>query len=261
MSNLKFIYPQWSPSSNVKALVTTRVGGGSKGPYSGLNLATHVGDDLRDVILNRNLLSKNLPASPIWLNQVHGVTVFDASKNNFFNDPVTADAVVTTQSNQVLSIMTADCLPILFAHKEGLVVGAAHAGWRGLCGGIIENTISELMNQLSAKGVDAKISDLSVWLGPCIGQKHFEVGQDVFDAFMFADANKGDISSCFSPLATSGKYLADLHSLAKIRLKHLGIQDISETQSCCFEEKENYFSYRRDKVTGRFATLIWIEPK
>ena len=261
MRNLKFEFPQWNAPANVKSMVTTRGGGFSRGAYSEFNLATHVGDDFEAVMRNRNLLGQYLPSSPIWLNQVHGVSVFNAVDVTISEVPPNADAVVTNKPNQVLSIMTADCLPILFAHKSGVVIGAAHAGWRGLCNGVIENTVSEMIKVLNQMEIRNNPADILVWLGPSIGQNDFEVGREVFDSFMNVAKDPNRVNSCFRPQATSGKYLADLHKLAKIRLSELEIANISETSDCCFKQKENYFSFRRDKVTGRFASLIWIDSK
>lgn len=261
MNSLKFEFPQWDVPTNVKSMVTTRSGGFSMGAYSEFNLAMHVGDEVEVVERNRNLLVQHLPSNPIWLNQIHGVTVFNAIDESTFDVPPDADAVVTNKPNQVLSIMTADCLPILFTHKDGVVIGAAHAGWRGLCNGVIENTVSEMIKVLNQMDIGNNPQDILVWLGPSIGQNYFEVGQEVFDSFMSVARDQNKVKSCFKSHITSGKYLADLHGLAKIRLSELGITKIYESSNCCFKQKENYFSFRRDKVTGRFASLIWISPK
>ena len=260
MSNeIELIQPDWSTPSKVKSLLTTRVGGYSKDGFSSFNLATHVGDDLESVQKNRELLTRHLPSNPIWLNQVHGIEVFNATE--FSNNELvpTADAIVTNKSKQVLAILTADCAPILFASKNGSVVGAAHAGWRGLCAGVIENTVDKIKVLLDSMKLSDEKDDISVWLGPSIGPKRFEVGQEVFDSFIKSDGHKGDVSSCFTSLCISGKYLADLHALAKIRLSYLGIKKVYEDTHCCFEDERYYFSYRRQSVTGRFASLIWIE--
>lgn len=256
---IELTQPEWPTPTKVKSLLTNRVGGFSKNGFSSFNLATHVGDDIESVQKNRELLANYLPSQPIWLNQVHGIEVFNAVE--LLNSDVvpTADAIVTNKSKQVLAIMTADCVPILFTSKNGSVVGAAHAGWRGLCGGVIENTVEKINVLLDSMKLSNEKEGIAVWLGPSIGPKRFEVGREVFDSFIRADAHKGDVSSCFTSLGVSGKYLADLHALAKIRLSYLGINKVYEDSRCCFEDERHYFSYRRESVTGRFASLIWIE--
>ena len=257
--SIKLVTPNWPAPKNVRSIETTRSGGFSKDEFAGFNLATHVGDDPRRVEMNRELLRKYLPSNPVWLNQVHGVAVWNDLQNIGTNEAPTADAAVTNKPNQVLSIMTADCLPILFATTDGSVVGAAHAGWRGLCGGVIEKTVDSIHQHLKEMNIEPNNEELIVWLGTSIGRQNFEVGQEVLDAFLQEDKAKSDIASCFKQANVSGKYLADLHGLAKIRLANLGITRIYGDSHCCFDDKENYFSYRREKTTGRFATLIWIE--
>lgn len=238
----------------IQAFCTTRQGGISKSPFNSLNLGLNAGDDSADVLQNRSIVRSKLPSEPLWLKQIHGVTVSTpASRNSLGNGPFEADAAVTNIPNEVLAILAADCMPVLFASSSGEVIGAAHAGWRGLSGGVLENTIDEMI----ALSPGLTISDISVWLGPAIGPSAFEVGEDVLHAF--AEQGKGIISKAFIPIdGTPGKYLADLYLLARDRLNTLGIEQITGGEFCTVSSPERFFSYRRDKVTGRFASLIWI---
>jgi YfiH family protein len=238
----------------VHSFVTTRQGGISNPPYESLNLAAHVGDQLPRVIANRQILKKHLPTDPIWLNQTHSVQVSTPnSRSQVLKGPFDADAAVTNIPDEVLVIMTADCLPVLFSTADGAVVGVAHAGWRGLCDGILENTISEILKlapQVSA-------SDLIAWFGPAIGPESFEVGEDVRERFQETGLHSDAI--CFVPIANKpGKYLANIYELARDRLQAQGLQSIYGGDLCTVGNPEQFFSYRRDGVTGRFASLIWI---
>lgn len=238
----------------IQAFCTTRQGGISKSPFNSLNLGLNAGDDSADVLQNRSIVRSELPSEPLWLKQIHGVTVSTpASRNSLGNGPFEADAAVTNIPNEVLAILAADCMPVLFASSSGEVIGAAHAGWRGLSGGVLENTIDEMI----ALSTGLMISDISVWLGPAIGPNTFEVGEDVLQAF--AQQDQGILSKAFIPIdGTPGKYLADLYLLARDRLNTLGIEQITGGEFCTVSSPERFFSYRRDKVTGRFASLIWI---
>lgn len=251
---MKFIRPQWQAPSSVRALSTTRVGGVSQAPYSSLNLGDHVGDELHQVLKNRELLRAQLPSEPIWLKQVHGIAVSTPQSRTISSDGnIEADALVTNLPNEVLAILTADCLPVLFAAKDGSVIGAAHAGWRGLCSGVLENTVKEML----ILGDHLVASDLCVWLGPAIGPDAFEVGEDVYEAF----ANSGIelASDDFVPIVGKpGKYLANLYALASTRLRAVGVIEIDGGQMCTFHDNQQFFSYRRDGVTGRSASLLWI---
>lgn len=254
---LNQIEPNWAVSQQIEAFCTTRQGGLSKSPFNSLNLGLNAGDDLADVLQNRSILKSVLPAEPLWLKQTHGITVSTpGSRSADGNRPFEADASVTNIPNEVLAILTADCMPVLFASRSGDVVGAAHAGWRGLSGGILENTIKEMV----ALSPGLAISDVSVWMGPAIGPSAFEVGEDVLHAF--AQQGQEILSRAFIPIAgTPGKYLADLYLLARDRLNTLGIVQIDGGEFCTVNDPERFFSYRRDKVTGRFASLIWITEK
>lgn len=248
--NLLFIQPKWDVPSHVQSLVTTREGGISESPYHSLNLGDHVGDLPANVIFNRGLLRKHIPAEPIWLTQVHGATVSTPS-----NPTREADAIVSNIPGEVLAIMTADCLPALFSTQSGTVIGAAHAGWRGLCQGVLENTVQSMR----ALANDSK-EPILAWLGPAIGPTAFEVGLDVIEAF--EASNVPYPSNAFIPIVEKpGKYLANLYLLAQSRLKTVGIEKITGGEFCTVNQSNHFFSYRRDGVTGRFASLIWIEPK
>jgi YfiH family protein len=251
---MSFIKPIWPAPDWVHSFVTTRQGGISNPPYESLNLAAHVGDQLPRVIANRQILKKHLPTDPIWLNQTHSVQVSTPnSRSQVLKGPFDADAAVTNIPDEVLVIMTADCLPVLFSTADGAVVGVAHAGWRGLCDGILENTISEILKlapQVSA-------SDLIAWFGPAIGPESFEVGEDVRERFQETGLHSDAI--CFVPIANKpGKYLANIYQLARDRLQVQGLRSIYGGDLCTVRNSEQFFSYRRDGVTGRFASLIWI---
>jgi YfiH family protein len=251
---LNRIQPSWIVSQRIQAFCTTRQGGISKSPFNSLNLGLNAGDNLADVLQNRSIVRSELPAEPLWLKQIHGVTVSTpASRNALGNEPFEADAAVTNITNEVLAILVADCMPVLFASKGGDVIGAAHAGWRGLSGGILENTIDAMI----ALSPSLTSSDISAWLGPAIGSSVFEVGEDVLQAF--TQQGKSNLSKAFIPvIGTPGKFLADLYLLARDRLRALGIEQITGSEFCTVSDPERFFSYRRDKSTGRFASFIWI---
>ncbi|HZW14291.1 MAG TPA: peptidoglycan editing factor PgeF [Noviherbaspirillum sp.] len=250
---MELIIPDWSAlPMNVGALSTTRRGGVSLAPYDdgagsgGLNLGVHVGDALDRVLCNRALLRRLLPGEPVWLNQVHGSRVLDAASAG---DSPEADACIATQAGVICAIQTADCLPVLFCDTVGSIVGAAHAGWRGLAGGVLEDTLS----CMRAAGA----GEITAWMGPAIGPQCFEVGQDVFDAFAGRDPEAAD---AFKPLhGQDGKYLADIYSLARRTLRKSGVEKVFGGGRCTMTEKDLFYSYRRDKTTGRMASLIWLK--
>lgn len=248
VSALKLLNPEWLVPPKVKTLVTTRQGGSSQHPYHSLNLGDHVGDDPKCVLANRALLSHFLPNDPIWLKQVHGVKVSTPDSRLY-----EADGIVTNKPNEVLAIMTADCLPVLFSSEYGDVIGAAHAGWRGLCNGVLENTVKE-MQMLSGA---SSPKNILVWLGPAIGPMAFEVGTDVLEAFQDAKIPYPEHSFVAIP-NKPGKYLANLYLLARSRLESIGLNQIYGGNYCTVNQEEQFFSYRRDGLTGRFASLIWI---
>ncbi|MCG9024768.1 peptidoglycan editing factor PgeF [Laribacter hongkongensis] len=234
----------WPAPARVRTLVTTRDGGVSLAPYASLNLGQHVGDDPAAVAENRARLRACLPAEPFWLNQVHGIGVQEACADAP-DVPPDADAGFTRQPGVVCAVMTADCLPVLLTDRSGCVVAAAHAGWRGLCNGIIEATIVRMA---------VPANDILAWLGPAIGPDAFEVGPEVRTAFMAHDPTA---ASAFAAIP-DGKYLADIYLLARQRLNACGVTEVHGGDACTVTERERYFSYRRDGRTGRMASLIWL---
>lgn len=236
------LIPDWPAPANVRALQTTRKGGGSVSPYASFNLGSHVGDNPLTVARNRMLLSALCPSEPVWLNQVHGTTVADVGHAGCLPE---ADACVTTHKGAVCVVMTADCLPILLCDENGSVVGAAHAGWRGLCDGVIEATV---------QAMSMPPKTLMAWLGPAIGPARFEVGDEVRAAFV---TRQPQAAAAFVP-AVDGKWLADLYQLARLRLQALGINRIYGGKLCTYSDPERFYSYRRDGVTGRMGTFIWL---
>ena len=241
---MKTILPNWPAPKNVKAFASTRVGGFSSAPYQGLNLGAHVGDDPSIVEKNRAWLAQqaNMPSAPIWLNQTHSTVVAQVSAPT--TRVLDADGVFTSASNVVCSAMTADCLPVLLTNTQGTQVAAVHAGWRGLANGIVENALELFSGEVMA------------WLGPAIGPQAFEVGEDVLQAFVDFDSQA---HQAFTPRDVAGKWLADISKLATQRLNKLGITQVFDSGLCTFQDKEDFYSYRRDGVTGRQATFIWIE--
>jgi len=236
------IVPDWPAPASVRALVTTRTGGVSAGAYASLNLATHVGDDPAAVAENRRRLRAHLPAEPLWLTQVHGVTVVRADDAV---EGAEADAAFTRRAGAVCAVLTADCLPVLLCNDVGTVVAAAHAGWRGLAGGVIEAAV-RAMNEPPPR--------LLAWLGPAIGPQAFEVGAEVRAAFL---AHSPDAAAVFTA-KENGKWLADLYRLAEQRLNALGVERVFGGGFCTFNETERFYSYRREGNTGRMASLIWL---
>ncbi|MCG9094304.1 peptidoglycan editing factor PgeF [Laribacter hongkongensis] len=234
----------WPAPARVRTLITTRDGGVSLAPYASLNLGQHVGDDPAAVAENRARLRACLPAEPFWLNQVHGIGVQEACADAP-DVPPDADAGFTRQPGVVCAVMTADCLPMLLTDRSGSVVAAAHAGWRGLCNGIIEATIARMA---------VPANDILAWLGPAIGPDAFEVGPEVRAAFMAHDPTA---ASAFAAIP-DGKYLADIYLLARQRLNACGVTEVHGGDACTVTERERYFSYRRDGRTGRMASLIWL---
>ncbi len=242
------IRPDWPAPDNVLALTTTRQGGVSRGPWASLNLADHVGDDLLAVQENRRFLrrSLHLPGEPLWLKQVHGDGVVEAEGDATAQaGSPEGDASVVRTTGQVSAVLTADCLPVLFCERAGRCVAATHAGWRGLEAGVLERTVQVM-------AVDP--GELLAWLGPAIGPQVFEVGDEVRAAFTARHAQAADAFIPSSP----GHWLADLYQLARIRLAGVGVQAVYGGDRCTFTEAESFYSYRRDGVTGRMATLIWL---
>jgi YfiH family protein len=239
---MNWIKPDWQLPEGLHAAVTLRSGGVSQGLYASLNPASHVNDAADAVLTNRAMIKQMLalPAEPVWLQQVHGVDVVKADQ---VTDLPEADASFTDQSGVVCAVLTADCLPVLFCGDQGAVIGAAHAGWRGLQAGVIEQTIAAM-----------NCRDLQVWLGPAIGPAHFEGGDEVREAFVSQNANA---SVAFSA-TQAGKWLADIYQLARIRLANLGVEQVYGGGLCTVSDAQRFYSYRRDgAATGRMASLIW----
>lgn len=248
-----YLRADWPAPSNVRAYSTTRIGGNSATPFSQFNLAHHVGDSPDNVSQNRArlLVDLQLQSNPLWLDQIHSSKVVNANciVDNFAEEitsiPVQADASYSTIDNQVCVVMTADCLPILFTSKTGSWVAATHAGWRGLAGGIIQNTISAYTGHSS---------ELIAWMGPAISQAKFEVGTEVKEQFV-------QINSIYSAAfikTNNGKYRCDLYAIAKMILTDYQI-DSYGGDFCTFSDDSRFYSYRRAAQTGRMASLIWIE--
>lgn len=249
---LTLLHPDWPAPSHVKAMQTTRSGGCSSAPYASLNLGDHVGDAAERVAANRELVGQYLPNPPIWLQQAHGITVVDPATAVV---GTAADAAVTRQAGAVCVVMTADCLPVLFCDRAGTVVGAAHAGWRGLCDGVLEATMQRMA---------VPASELLAWLGPAIGAQAFEVGAEVRAAFVAQDAEAAQAFQRHDsdPPSNQQKYLADIYALARLRLQKFGVSAsaIFGGNHCTVSQAEAFFSYRRDKVCGRMGSLIWLDP-
>lgn len=239
---MAWLTPHWGAPQHVRTCVTTRDGGVSRGPYASLNLATHVHDVADDVAANRARLTQalNLPGPPRWLTQVHGTRCVDAAT---MGAPVDADAAWTDRPGVVCAILTADCLPILLCDRAGTRIAAAHAGWRGLCDGVIASTLAAL----AVPG-----ADLCAWIGPGIGVAAYAVGAELRERFMAVDA---DAEACF--IRRADGWYADLAGLARQQLTRAGVRDITDSGLCTYGDRR-FFSHRRDGVTGRFASLIWI---
>jgi copper oxidase (laccase) domain-containing protein len=272
-----WLVPDWPAPANIHAATTLRTGGISRGVFSSLNSANHVNDDNDQVTKNRQIIREmlDLPAEPVWLEQIHSNRAVKAVKTALLQQ---ADASYTNESGVVCAVMTADCLPLLVCSSDGTQVAAIHAGWRGLLAGVISNTVVAMQIPLdplansppSSKGEANQFrntclslslckmgarGDLLVWLGPAIGPDCFEVGFEVRDAFLQKSV---EFSSAFK-LQSNDKWLADIYQLARIELAALGIVNVYGGTHCTFTEHERFYSYRRDSQTGRMATLIWRE--
>lgn len=234
--------PDWPAPPNVRAWITER-GGPSR--YGTLNLATHVGDDASAVAANRERLraALDLPAEPRWLEQVHGTRVLDLDRE----DAVRADGAITMRPGTVCTVMTADCLPVLLCDRAGTRVGVAHAGWRGLCEGVLQAAVAALR---------AQPNELLAWLGPAISQGAYEVGTEVRDAFA---ARSAAAERRFARNAR-GRWQADLYGLARDALESAGVAAVHGGGFCTFTQADQFFSHRREAPCGRMATLIWLAP-
>jgi len=240
---LNWLEADWPAPDFIKAGTTLRQGGVSGSPYASFNLATHVGDEPAMVEKNRAMLNLELPTAPQWLEQTHSTQAILLPSKEIVPK---ADAAYTSKQDIVCAVMTADCLPLLITDKQGSCVAAVHAGWRGLCDGIIEATIKKLTTEPES---------LLVWLGPAIGADVYEVGEEVYDAFTKEDNNAKQAFTSSS----EKHWLFDIYRLAKQRLNNIGVKQIYGGDRCSLSEEEQFFSYRRDDVTGRMASLIWIE--
>jgi YfiH family protein len=238
------ITPHWPAPANVRALITTRRGGESKGPYSTLNLGDHVGDNPLDVARNRKALREHLPQDPKWLIQVHGDGAVCADR---LNGPVEADSAFARRPGTISAVLTADCLPVLLCDEAGTCVAAAHAGWRGLCAGILERTVRAMAIRPEA---------LLAYFGPAIGPEAFVVGPEVRAGFLDADRQ----AAAAFVRRDHDKWAADLYALATLRLNAAGVTRIYGGDFCTYSEAERFFSHRRDRLTGRMASLIWLAP-
>ena len=241
-----WLQADWPAPANVHAGTSWRQGGISQGAYASLNLALHVGDDVQAVLENRQRLG--LPAEPVWLNQVHGLTVVDAGKvrQKVSELPIEADASYTNQAGVICTVLTADCLPVLLCDRAGSRVAAVHAGWRGLVAGVIEDTVMAL--QLPG-------DQLLAWLGPAIGPESYEVGDEVRETFLQQDA---EARTAFRP-SRSDHWWMDIYQLARQQLAKVGVTGVFGGEHCTYQDKERFYSYRRDGVTGRMASVIWFE--
>ena len=240
---MAIIKPDWPAPASVEAMITTRSGGVSSEPYDSLNLGDHVGDDPQAVTENRRWLEGVIPNSPYWLTQTHS-TIVKRYKNTDLAPE--GDASFSNHANQPCVVMTADCLPVLFCNAQGTQVAAAHAGWRGLLEGILENTVRTFSTE----------DQLYAYLGPAIGPDAFEVGEEVKEAFVSKDP---DAEGAFKPSSKGGKWLADIYQLARLRLLSVGVNDVYGGKECTFTQADKYFSYRRDGKTGRMASVIWLK--
>ena len=236
-----WIVPDWPAPAGVQALITTRAGGVSTGPFASFNLGVRAGDDPQAVAANRTRLNALLPQAPRWLRQVHGSLVVEADT---LSEEPEADAAIARRPGTVCAVLVADCIPVLLVDRAGTTVGIAHAGWRGLARGVIENTV----RTMASAG-----RDLIAYLGPGIGPAAFEVGNDVREAFLARDASA---AAAFKP-HTEGKWLADLFLLARQSLQRAGVREIHGGALCTYSDTQRFFSYRRSRTTGRMAAVIW----
>lgn len=259
--SVQVMRPHWAAPAGVQAAFTLRSGGASASPYGSLNLGVHVGDDPSAVRENRRRVAQvlSLPTEPCWLTQVHGtaVQVVEAPPKGARSAAARAeaaraeaaqaeaDAAVTREPGVVLAIQVADCLPVLLAADDGVVLGAAHAGWRGLVAGVLERTVERMAHPPE---------HMVAWLGPCIGPQQFEVGEEVREAFLSA----GDAPQAFQP-SPAGRWLCDLPAIARGRLSRLGVRRIAGGEWCTVADPVRFFSHRRDRLTGRMAALLWRE--
>ncbi len=237
-----WLIPDWPAPANVRACVSTRAGGVSQAPFDSFNLGDHVGDEPAAVAENRRRLEQAQGCRPAWLSQVHGIEVVEADPSRV----ATADASWSATPGIACAVLTADCLPALFCDRAGTRVAAAHAGWRGLAGGVLEATLDKLA---------VPAGEVLVWLGPAIGPQAFEVGPEVREAFL---ADHAEAKVAFVPSVNAGRYMADIYQLARIRLAARGVTAVYGGGLCTFSDTERFYSYRRNPRTGRQASLVWL---
>lgn len=253
MSELPLLRPGWPAVPGVGAAMSLRAGGVSTGPFASLNISLAVGDDPAAVAHNRARYAAAIGARPIWPWLVHGAAVTRLLAGAPDVAPAAADGVWTTERGLACTVTAADCMPVLFALRDGSAVGAAHAGWRGLAGGVLEATVQAIC---SATG--ARPPDLQAWLGPCIGPRRFEVGADVLEGFAQRPQDADPLRFAPCPRADgSARWLANLPLLAQDRLRAAGVGVLSLDGSCTVEDPSRFFSFRRDAVTGRMAAAVW----
>ena len=242
--NLEYITPKWPVLENIRCITTTRIDGYSLQEYSSLNLGDHVKDDVKNVEKNRQLIKQDLqlPNEPVWLEQVHGASVL--SLGDKVPADITADAAYTNQTSVVCAVLTADCLPVAFCDQDGEHIAVTHAGWRGLASGVLENTL---------QAIPVANEKIMCWLGPAIGPKKFEVGEDVVEQFLTIDEMH---KNAFTE-QNNKKHLADIYQLARNILTKRDVQNVYGGEHCTYSESDTFYSYRRDGETGRMATLIW----
>ena len=251
MANQYFI-PDWPAPKNVRSAISLRTGGVSEGPFNSNNLALHVEDTPAHVLANRQALvaALNLPCDPLWLEQVHGTDIVYVPKAQ---GVPSADGSYTDTASTVCAVLTADCLPVLLCNQSGTHVAAAHAGWRGLCNGILRDSVATFPQH---------DDQIMAYLGPAIGPQTFEVGAEVLESFLAKAQNvehQQAIRAAFVPSSTIGKHLADLYALARAELAASGVTAVYGGEHCTFSQPEQFYSYRRDRKTGRNASLIWLQ--
>lgn len=243
MSEMAIIRAPWPPESPVRGFSTTRTGGVSPPPWASLNLGSGSDDASENLSANRRRLQSILPARPCWLKQVHGTRVIHLSD---WEPGIEADAAWTDQKGVVAAVLTADCLPVLMADEAGTVVAAAHAGWRGLAAGVLQNTVAAL---------PVTAGSLTAWIGPAISVRHYEVGPEVREAFRPVG---GALEHGFHR-GEDGRYMADLPGIARLVLESAGVGRVVESGLCTAEDPDQFYSFRREGVTGRMASLIWLQ--
>jgi purine-nucleoside/S-methyl-5'-thioadenosine phosphorylase / adenosine deaminase len=243
-TNKLWLWADWPAPKRIRAGTSIRIGGHSKIPFNNLNLAQHVGDDPVDVKKNRNTLVNHLElrSEPTWLNQAHSshIISIDTPPENR-----KADGSFTTKQNNICAVLTADCVPVLFCNKAGTKIAAIHAGWRGICNGIIENAIKTFSDS----------ETILAWIGPCISSKYYEVGKDVYESCL----NHSSLLKSAFDQTNIDHWHCDLAKIVKIILENAGIGAIYECNLCTYKMDELFFSYRRENNTGRTASMIWME--